>query len=142
MAKEEKYDPKIIQLEDYMKEILSSSGKNAYSLLYPNGIKETNSNSINNGEEKEETKEEEKENGGSKDKSIGKINMGIGNKELLSISDFQKKEIRRHFAFILFQKKDNAYQSNIISSDSFNILSKLIFNVFLYCGNKSLILQT
>ena len=137
-AKDNKLDPKIIQLEDYMKEILSSSGKNAYSLLYPNGIKETNSNSINNGEEKEETKEEEKENGGSKDKSIGKINMGIGNKELLSISDFQKKEIRRHFAFILFQKKDNAYQSNIISSDSFNILSKLIFNVFLYCGNKSI----
>ena len=138
-AKDNKLDPKIIQLEDYMKEILSSSGKNAYTLLYPNGIKENNSNTINNGEVKEETKEEEeKENGGSKDKSIGKINMGIGNKDLLSISDFQKKEIRRHFAFILFQKKDNAYQSNIISSDSFNILSKLIFNVFLYCGNKSI----
>ena len=137
-TKDNKLEPKIMQLEDYMKEILSSSGKNAYTLLYPNGIKEANSNSINNGEEKEETKEEEKENGGSKDKSIGKINMGIGNKDLLSISDFQKKEIRRHFAFILFQKKDNAYQSNIISSDSFNILSKLIFNVFLYCGNKSI----
>ena len=64
--------------------------------------------------------------------------MNIGNKDLLSITDFQKKEIRRHFAFILFQKKDNAYQSNIISPDSFNILSKLIFNVFLYCANKSI----
>ena len=136
-AKDNKLDPKIIQLEDYMKEILSSSGKNAYKILYPNGIKD--SNSINGEEKKEEVKdEEEKENGGSKDKSIGKINMNIGNKDLLSITDFQKKEIRHHFALILFQKKDNAYQSNIISSDSFNILSKLIFNVFLYCANKSI----
>ena len=136
-----KLEPKIIQLEDYMKEILSSSGKNAYNILYPNGIKEMNINidNINNGEEKkEEIKEEEKENGGSRDKPISKINMGIGNIDHLSITDFQKKEIRRHFAFILFQNKDNAYQSNIISSDSFNILSKLIFNVFLYCGNKSI----
>ena len=43
--------------------------------------------------------------GGSKDKSIGKINMGIGNKEHLSITDFQKKEIRSHFAFIYSKKK-------------------------------------
>ena len=35
--------------EDYMKEILSSSGKNAYKILYPNGIKDSNSF---NGEEK------------------------------------------------------------------------------------------
>ena len=140
ITKDNKLDPKIIQLEDYMKEILSSSGKNAYKILYPNGIKD--SNSFNGEEKKEEIKDEEekeKENGGSKDKSIGKINnMNIGNKDLLSITDFQKKEIRRHFAFILFQKKDNAYQSNIISPDSFNILSKLIFNVFLYCANKSI----
>ena len=139
-AKDNKLDPKIIQLEDYMKEILSSSGKNAYKLLYPNGIKD--SNSFNGEEKKEEIKDEEekeKENGGSRDKSIGKINnMNIGNKDILSITDFQKKEIRRHFASILFQKKDNAYQSNIISPDSFNILSKLIFNVFLYCANKSI----
>ena len=131
-----KLDPKIIQLEDYMKEILSSSGKNAYNILFPNGMKDNSVGGENDGDGEE--KLEEKENGGSKDKSIGKINMGIGNKEHLSITDFQKKEIRRHFAFILFQKKDNAYQSNIISSDSFNILSKLIFNVFLYCGNKSI----
>ena len=163
LTKDTKLDPKIIQLEDYMKEILSSSGKNAYNILYPNGIKEANSKNlstnINNGEEakeetkedkkedtkvetkeetQEETKEEEKENGGSRDKPINKINVGIGNKEHLSITDFQKKEIRKHFALILFQNKDNAFQSNIISSDSFNILSKLIFNVFLYCGNKSI----
>ena len=147
LMKDNKLDPKIIQLEDYMKEILSSSGKNAYKILYPNGMNNSNPNSINNGEEKKEEikdeeekeKDKEKENGGSRDKSIGKINnMNIGNKDMLSITDFQKKEIRRHFAFILFQKKDNAYQSNIISSDSFNILSKLIFNVFLYCANKSI----
>ena len=35
-----KLDPKIIQLEDYMKEILSSSGKNAYNILFPNGMKD------------------------------------------------------------------------------------------------------
>ena len=147
LMKDNKLEPKIIQLEDYMKEILSSSGKNAYKILYPNGMNNSNPNSINNGEEKKEEikdeeekeKDKEKENGGSRDKSIGKINnMNIGNKDMLSITDFQKNEIRRHFAFILFQKKDNAYQSNIISSDSFNILSKLIFNVFLYCANKSI----
>ena len=51
--------------------------------------------------------------------------------------DFQNIVIRRHFASIMFQKKVNVYQSNIISSNSYNILSKMIFNVFLYSGNKS-----
>jgi len=143
MTKQEKFNPKIIQLEDYMKEILSSSGKNAFNIFFPNGLKEINTtdsnDKINNGEVKpEEKKEEEKENGGSIDKPLRTISKNIGNKDHLSITDFQKSEIRRHFALILFQNKDNAFQSNIISSSSFNILSKLIFNVFLYSGNKTI----
>ena len=139
MAKEEKYDPKIIQLEDYMKEILSSSGKNAFN-IFPTGLKEININDlndkINNGEvKKDENKEEE--NGGSIDLPLRRMSQNFGNKEYLSIADFQKKEIRRHFAFILFQNKDNAFQSNIITTNSFNILTKLIFTVFLFCGNKT-----
>ena len=145
MTKQEKFNPKIIQLEDYMKEILSSSGKNAFNILFPNGMKELNTmdsnDKINNGEVKPEEKKEEekeKENGGSIDKPLRSISKNIGNKEHLSITDFQKGEIRRHFALILFQNKDNAFQSNIISSSSFNILAKLIFNVFLYSGNKTI----
>ena len=140
MRKEEKFDPKIIQLEDCMKEILSSSGENAINLLFPNGIKEVNINNLNdivtNGQIKEGERVE-KENGGSLDKPLRKISQNIGNKDHLSMTDFQKNEIRRHFAFILFQNKDNAYQSNILSTNRFNILSKLIFNVFLYTGNKT-----
>ena len=52
--------------------------------------------------------------------------------------DFQNIVIRRHFASIMFQNRVNAFQSNIISSNSYNIISKMIFNVFLYSGNKSL----
>ena len=141
MAKEEKLNPKIIQLEDIMKEILSSSGQIAFNLLFPNGIKEMNTDdindNINNGQIKVEEKKE-KENGGSLDKPLRKMSKNIGNKEHLSITDFQKEEIRKHFALILFQNKDNAYQSNIISTNSFNILSKLIFNIFLYSGNKTI----
>ena len=137
LAKDNRLDPKIIQLEDFMKEILSSSGKNASNILYPKGAKEINikdEENIKNGEP-------EKENGGSKDIVInGKINRNIGklnNFDYLKMIEFQNIVIRRHFALIIFQNKVNVYQSNIISSNSYNILSKMIFNVFLYSGNKS-----
>ena len=69
----------------------------------------------------------------------GKINIGkYNNLDYLSMIDFQNIVIRRHFARIIYQKKENAYQSNIISSNSYNILTKMIFNVFLYSGNKSI----
>lgn len=135
MAKEKLYDPKLLQLEDFMKEILSSSGKNASYILYPQGIKD-----INNTEDQKKNEEskkesvEEKENGGSQDKPINRINS----REMISITDFQNIVIRHHFALLLYQNKDNAYQSNIISSNSYNILTKIIFNVFLYSGNKSI----
>ena len=133
--KDNRLDPKIIQLEDFMKEILSSSGKNASTILYPKGIKEIKETK-NNESPKEEP---EKENGGSKDMLIGsKINIGkYNNLDYLSMIDFQNIVIRRHFALIMLQNKDNAYQSNIISSNSYAILAKMIFNVFLYSGNKS-----
>ena len=146
MKKDNRLDPKIIQLEDFMKEILSSSGKNASNILYPKGIDISESitsiNSERNGEKEqnEPIQEKEKENGGSKDSTINK-NLTIQknkNQDYLSILDFQNIVIRRHFATIMFQKKINAYQSNIISSNSYNILSKMIFNVFLYSGNKSI----
>ena len=63
MTKQEKFNPKIIQLEDYMKEIVSSSGKNAFNILFPNGMKELNitdsNDKVNNGEVKPEEKKEE-----------------------------------------------------------------------------------
>ena len=69
----------------------------------------------------------------------GKINIAkYNNLDYLSMIDFQNIVIRRHFASIIFQKKVNAYQSNIISTNTYNILSKMIFNVFLYSGNKSI----
>ena len=146
MTKDNRLDPKIIQLEDFMKEILSSSGKNASNILYPKGIKEIKKEDSLKKEEKSEEKEnstikeEEKENGGSKDMNIeGKINIAkYNNLDYLSMIDFQNIVIRRHFASIIFQKKVNAYQSNIISTNTYNILSKMIFNVFLYSGNKSI----
>ena len=123
LNKDNRLDPKIIQLEDFMKEILSSSGKNASNILYPKGIKDK---SVKN-------EEPEKENGGSKDMIIGGKIMGkYNNLDYLSMIDFQNIIIRQHFASIIFQNKINAYQSNIISNNSYNILSKMIFNVFLY----------
>ena len=151
LVKDNTLDPKIIQLEDFMKEILSSSGKNASIILYPKGIKEIKENSLKNDENsKSQTerdtkdtneKEVEKENGGSKDIPApgGKFNIGkVNNLDYLSMIDFQNLVIRRHFASIIFQNKINAYQSNIISSNSYNILTKMIFNVFLYSGNKTI----
>ena len=139
--KDNRLDPKIIQLEDFMKEILSSSGKNASNILYPQGIKDIqeNTNSERNEETQNEPKsEKEKENGGSKDTPVNKKfnRQKSKNLDYLSMIDFQNIVIRRHFASILFQTKINIYQSNIISSNSYNILSKMIFNVFLYSGNK------
>ena len=140
LGKDNRLDPKIIQLEDFMKEILSSSGKNASTILYPKGIKEIKA--LNNSQITSETPkiENEKENGGSKDTLLGgKINRGkYNNLDYLSMIDFQNIVIRRHFALIVYQSKVNAYQSNIISSNTYNILSKMIFNVFLYSGNKSI----
>ena len=135
ILKDNRLDPKIIQLEDFMKEILSSSGKNASNILYPKGIKELKENN-----DDESAKDEpEKENGGSKDMVIGgKINIGkYNNLDYLSMIDFQNIVIRRHFALIMLQNKVNAFQSNIISSNSYAILTKMVFNVFLYSGNKS-----
>ena len=130
LNKEGRLDPKIIQLEDFMKEILSSSGKNVSNIFYPKGIKE----------KVVKNEEPEKENGGSKDMVIGGKIMGkYNNLDYLSMIDFQNIIIRQHFASIIFQNKINAYQSNIISNNSYNILSKMIFNVFLYSGNKSTI---
>ena len=140
LSKDNRLDPKIIQLEDFMKEILSSSGKNASTILYPKGIKEIKE--TNNSQKKDDNQktETEKENGGSKDMPLeGKINIGkYNNLDYLSMIDFQNIVIRKHFALIMFQRKINAYQSNIISSNTYNILSKMIFNVFLYSGNKSI----
>ena len=161
LNKDNRLDPKIIQLEDFMKEILSSSGKNASTILYPKGIKEIKDdtkNSLKNEKNEKNDKNESgkkekkdindkkdiietvKENGGSKDTPIGgKINIGkLSNLDYLSMIDFQNIVIRRHFASIMFQNRVNAFQSNIISSNSYNIISKMIFNVFLYSGNKSL----
>ena len=130
LNKDNRLDPKIIQLEDFMKEILSSSGKNASNILYPKGIKD----------KAMKNEQPEKENGGSKDMVIGGKIMGkFNNLDYLSMIDFQNIIIRQHFASIIFQNKINAYQSNIISNNSYNILSKMIFNVFLYSGNKSII---
>ena len=140
IGKDNRLDPKIIQLEDFMKEILSSSGKNASTLLYPKGIKEIKEST--NSKIKEETpkNEVEKENGGSKDTPLsGKINIGkYNNLDYLSMIDFQNIVIRKHFALIVYQRKVNVYQSNIISSNTYSILSKMIFNVFLYSGNKTI----
>ena len=52
--------------------------------------------------------------------------------------DFQNLVIRWHFTSKILQNKINTYQSNIISSNSYNILTKMIFNVFLYSGNKTI----
>ena len=85
LAKDNTLDPKIIQLEDFMKEILSSSGKNASTTPHPKSTKETKENSLRNDENsKNETerdtneKEIEKENGRSKDIPApgGKFNIG------------------------------------------------------------------
>jgi hypothetical protein len=145
MKKDNRLDPKIIQLEDFMKEILSSSGKNASNILYPKGIKDIKESINSEGKEQKDQneqiiKEKEKENGATKDTPEKKQikNQISKNLDYLSMIDFQNIVIRRHFASIMFQKKINAYQSNIISSNSYNILSKMIFNVFLYSGNKSI----
>ena len=97
----------------------------------------TNNTSKNNRTNNQNNK---KGNGGSKDMPLeGKINIGkYNNLDYLSMIDFQNIVIRKHFALIMFQRKINAYQSNIISSNTYNILSKMIFNVFLYSGNKSI----
>ena len=85
LVKDNTLDPKIIQLEDFMKEILSSSGKNASTTPHPKSTKETKENSLRNDENsKNETerdtneKEIEKENGRSKDIPApgGKFNIG------------------------------------------------------------------
>ena len=141
MEDENGLDPKIIQLEDFMKEILSSSGKNASNILYPKGIKDIKETTNTEGNEENNqntpTKEKEKENGGEVPVNKKFSRQKSKNLDYLSMIDFQNIVIRRHFASIMFQKKVNVYQSNIISSNSYNILSKMIFNVFLYSGNKS-----
>ena len=138
--KDNRLDPKIIQLEDFMKEILSSSGKNASNILYPKGIKDIKESITSETNEEKISTEPVKENGGSKESSQNtNLNRHISkNLDYLSMIDFQNIVIRRHFASIIFQSKINAYQSNIISSNSYNILSKMIFNVFLYSGNKTI----
>ena len=134
MNKDNRLDPKIIELEDFMKEILSSSGKNASNILYPKSIKDNKESITPEINEEKISPEPLKENGGSKESSQNTNQNRLIAKNL----DFHNIVIRRHFAGIMFQSKINAYQSNIISSNTYNILSKMIFNAFLYSGNKSI----
>ena len=77
LNKDNRLDPKIIQLEDFMKEILSSSGKNASNILYPKGIKEIKSH------EKNSQKDSEKSSLKNVEKSL---ENGKGNKKGLETS--------------------------------------------------------
>ena len=126
LSENDQMDPRIIQLDDFMKEILSSSGKNASAIL-EHSKKEQNENQIS-----ENNIEEKNDNLGRNSKN------SRGNLDFLSVIDFKNIKLRVHFASIIFQNKINEYQCNIISSHSFNILSKMIFNIFLYSGNKSI----
>jgi hypothetical protein len=135
IGKENRFDPKIIQLEDFMKEILSSSGKNATNILNPKG---------NQPEPKAPQKDPEPsrdlvfdDEPTANNNNLKQNSNNLSSLDYLSILDFKNIILRKHFAMIMFQNRVNAYQSNIISSNTYSILSKMIFNVFLYSGNKS-----
>lgn len=49
--------------------------------------------------------------------------------------DLKSNKIRNHFCYVLFQEKFDNLNNNFLTVNSFNLLSKLIFNALLYLTN-------